>query len=193
MEGVREDLTGLVLAGGRSRRMGADKALVEVDGRPLVRVVAARLAHVCVEVLVAPGARRLPDLPWRQVGDRVAGEGPLAGILGGLAAASTPLVAVAGVDMPAVDPDLYAALADAWDGTQPAVVPVAAGRPQPLHAVYATAALPRFAALFDAGERAPTRALTRLQAHGVEVPQGTAWAASLDTPDDLARFLDGRV
>lgn len=180
-------MTGLVLAGGTGRRMGADKALIEVQGRPLVAHVADRLATVCTPVLVAPGARPLADLGWRQVEDRVAGQGPLAGILGGLAVATTPLVAAVGVDMPELSPDLFVALARRWNG-EPAVVPVSGGRAQPLHAVYAVSALTRFAVLFDAGERSPTRALERVGAAWHEMTGPARWATSLNTTDDLARF-----
>jgi molybdopterin-guanine dinucleotide biosynthesis protein A len=184
---MRTDLTGLVLAGGRSRRMGTDKALLTVDGRPLVSHVAARLATSCPTVLVAPGPRRLLQVVWQQVDDRVAGAGPLAGILGGLAAAKTPLVAVVAVDMPQADPGLLIDLANAWNG-HAAVVPVHDGRPQPLHAVYATSALRRFAAVFDAGERSPTRALARVDALLLPVRSTGRWARDLDTREDLARF-----
>lgn len=186
---VNENLTGLVLAGGAGRRMGADKALIEMHGRPLIVHVATRLATVCASVLVAPGARPLPDLPWTQVDDRVPGEGPLAGILGGLAVATTELVAVVGVDMPGFRPDVLATLAQRWHD-EPAVVPVIGGRLQPLHAVYAVAALPRLAALFDAGERSPTRALKRTGAALREMPEPAPWATSLNNADDLARFLE---
>lgn len=186
---MRDDLTGLVLAGGASQRMGADKALLDVGGRPLVAYVAQRLSAVCATVLVAPGDRTLPGLPWERIDDRVAGEGPLAGILGGLAAAGTPLVAVAGVDMPELSPSVYLELAARWDGG-PAVVPVRDGRLEPLHAVYATSALAAFAKLFDAGERSPTRALELLGATTHHVDAAGRWAASLNTPQDLARFRD---
>lgn len=168
--------------------MGADKALIAVDGRSLVALVAERLATVCGEVLIAPGRRRLPDAPRVQIEDRLGGEGPLAGILGGLAAARTPLVAVAAVDMPEVSPPLFAELAAAWDGRRVAVVPSSDGHPQPLHAVYATSALPAMAALFDAGERSPTRALRRLDALVLEPTGDAGWARGLDTPEALARF-----
>jgi molybdopterin-guanine dinucleotide biosynthesis protein A len=186
-----DELTGLVLAGGRSRRMGRDKALLEIDGRPLVERVAERLASVCGRVLIAAGERPLPPLPWDRVDDRVAGAGPLAGILGGLAATTTPLLAVAAVDMPDVDPDVFTTLAGRWDGRAPAVVPRRAGRLEPLHAVYATAALPRLAALFDAGERSPTRALRRVAATVVEVDDAAPWAGNLNTPADVDRHLGG--
>jgi molybdopterin-guanine dinucleotide biosynthesis protein A len=167
--------------------MGADKALIDVHGHPLIVHVATRLATVCASVLVAPGARPLPDLPWTQVDDRVPGEGPLAGILGGLVAAPTELVAVVGVDMPGFRPDVLATLGQRWDG-EPAVVPVVVGRLQPLHAVYAVGALPRLAALFDAGERSPTRALERVGAAFHEISEPAPWVSSLNTADDLARF-----
>lgn len=184
---VHDDLTGLVLAGGASRRMGADKALLDVDGQPLVHHVARRLATVCTSVLVAPGERRLPDLPWEQVDDHVAGEGPLSGIIGGLAAAFTPLVAVAAVDMPHVDPAVLVTLADAWQG-QAAVIPVVDGRPQPLHAVYAAAATADLTTAFSDGERSVSRVLGRVDAVFLEIDGDGRWAADLDTPEDLQRF-----
>lgn len=183
---MRDDLTGLVLAGGASRRMGEDKALIAVDGRPLVEHVAGRLASVCPTVLVAPGPRRLDGLAWDQIDDHEEEGGPLAGIIGGLAAASTPLVAVVAVDMPRVDPAVLSALADAWDGSV-AVVPIAADRPQPLHAVYAVAGLPDLTAAFAAGERSVSRVLRRTGAVFVDL-EDDRWAADLDTPEDLARF-----
>lgn len=184
---MRDDLTGLVLAGGASRRMGADKALLDVDGRPLVHHVAHRLATVCTSVLVAPGPRRLPGLPWRQVDDHAPGEGPLAGIIGGLAVSSTPLLAVAAVDMPHVDPAVLVTLADAWDG-RAAVVPVSGGRAQPLHAVYAVGALADLRTAFAEGDRSVSRVLRRVGAMFLEIEDGGAWAGDLDTPEDLLRF-----
>lgn len=180
-------MTGLVLAGGGSRRMGSDKALLDIDGRPLVCRVAERLATMCVAVLVASGGRHLDDLPWTQIDDRAPGAGPFGAILGGLAAASTDLVAVVAVDMPHADAALLRTLADRWTG-QAAVVPVVNGRPQPLHAVYAVSALPRLAVLFDGGERSVTRALRLTDAafHAVAGPD--RWARNLNTPDDVTRF-----
>lgn len=169
--------------------MGADKARLEVDGRRLVTLVARRLEAICPTVLVAPGDRMLPDLAWDRVDDRIAGAGPLAGIIGGLATATTPLVAVVAVDMPDCSTEVLLGLAAHWHG-QPAVVPAVDGRPQPLHAIYATAAMPAFAELFDAGERSPTSALRRVDAAVIAVDGPAAWARSLNTPADLARLRE---
>lgn len=186
-------LTGLVLAGGGSTRMGRDKALLEVGGRRLVDRVGAALEAVCAEVLVASGdGRRLAGLPWPQVADAQPDAGPLAGILAGLRGATTPLVAVVAVDMPRASPPLLLHLAALWAG-EPAVVPVAAGRPQPLHAVWAADAAGRVAALLAAGERSPTRAVAALGARLAgpsELPEAERdgrFAVNINRPADLRR------
>jgi molybdopterin-guanine dinucleotide biosynthesis protein A len=97
--------TGIVLAGGRSTRFGADKLTAIVDGVPLLHHPILRLAEVCREVVVvvAPDAAE-PALPLaapvRVVRDAVEGEGPLAGVLAGLGACETEWALLAGGDMP---------------------------------------------------------------------------------------------
>ncbi len=75
-------VVGAVLCGGASRRMGRDKALIEVDGVALARRVAdALIAGGCDEVLAVGGdAGALADLGLTPVPDRWAGEGPLGGL-----------------------------------------------------------------------------------------------------------------
>ncbi len=147
---------GIVLAGGRSTRMGRTKAdLPWGDGTLLAAVVAA-LAPVVAPVIVvrAPG-QALPPLPagTRIAEDRVAGRGPLEGIHAGMAAAAgVPRVVVVATDLPFLGPALVARLLDAL-GDADAAVPVVSGRPQPLLAAYRTDLLPEVARLLDAGER----------------------------------------
>ncbi|HWD09331.1 MAG TPA: molybdenum cofactor guanylyltransferase, partial [Actinomycetota bacterium] len=111
-------LSGVILAGGGSRRMGRDKAVLVYEGEPLVVRVARRLASVCDDVVVASGdGARLGDLGpgLAQVADALAGAGPLAGIVAGLEAARQALVAVVAVDMPDLDTALLSDLASRWD------------------------------------------------------------------------------
>lgn len=155
-------LTGLVLAGGASRRMGHDKATLRVGDARLVDHVAAVLASVCDAVLVASGdGRRLPDLAHPQVADPDPDQGPLGAIVAGLAAADTPLLAVVAVDLPDANADVLRLLRDRWTG-EDAVVPWVAGRAQPLHAVWATRSRDVVAQAYAGGERSPTRLLDRL-------------------------------
>jgi molybdenum cofactor guanylyltransferase len=99
-------VSGIVLAGGRSRRFGRDKLAEPVGDRPLLHRAIEAVAAVSTEVIVvaAPGAE--PDLPAgvRLVHDEAPFEGPLAGCLAGLTVAREPFVLVAGGDMPWLQP-----------------------------------------------------------------------------------------
>ena len=153
----------IVNAGGASRRMGADKALLKAppDGTPLIRRVIERLSgSVAGEIFVIandPALASKAGLPphVQVVPDDYAGAGALGGLATGLARCSGWAIAVA-CDMPLVDPRLFAALADLtekddqiWD----AIVPVSGGRPQPLHALYHRRCLPAIENLLQRGGR----------------------------------------
>jgi molybdopterin-guanine dinucleotide biosynthesis protein A len=109
------DLTGLILAGGKSRRMGGrNKAFLELDGRPLIEIVIERMQSVCGEVVIVAG----DPGPYAGLGvpvieDRFRGVGVLGGMHAGLEAASHELALVVGCDMPFLNPGLLRAFA-AW-------------------------------------------------------------------------------
>jgi molybdopterin-guanine dinucleotide biosynthesis protein A len=137
-------LTGLLLAGGGSRRMGRDKTAPDFlfDGEPLAARVARLLGQVCDEVLVASGdGARMAWLGLPQIPDGVPDSGPLGGLVAGLERAAHPLVAAVAADMPFASPALLRLLASLADG-RAAAVPVGDRGIEPLHAVYATAARP---------------------------------------------------
>lgn len=146
-------LSGIVLAGGQSRRMGRDKADLPFGGTSLVCWVVGRLAPACVEVIVvARDAADCVGCGVRVIGDRWPGWGPLGGLVTGLDAVATPYAAVVACDLPFVEPALLlglAGLAPDWD----AVVPQIGDRAQPLYAVYRHSVGPTAEALFRRGGR----------------------------------------
>ena len=186
-------MSGLVLAGGASRRMGRDKAQIVLDGEPLVMRAVRTLGQVCTDVVVASGdGHRLDHLGLPQVADVIPDAGPLGGIAAGLEAARQDLVAVVAVDMPAASPAVLAFLAGLWQG-EAAVVPVVQGRWEPLHAVWARPAAPGIVACLQAGDRKVVRVLATLGVRLVDEgewsaagPTGT-FAANLNVPMDLFR------
>jgi molybdopterin-guanine dinucleotide biosynthesis protein A len=193
LAGLRE-ATGLILAGGRSSRMGREKLTLEVGGMTLVSRVYAALAPSCREIIMVgdgpdvPGARRVRDL-------REGREGPLAGLEAGLGAASSPVVFVAAGDMPFVPPGLVRFLLDRLRSRgHQAVVPRHAGRVHPLCAAYDRGVLAEVSRLLNAGTRAAWRLLENL-GDGVEYveeefgPFGDpeVFLANVNSPEDLAR------
>jgi molybdopterin-guanine dinucleotide biosynthesis protein A len=190
----RVEMTGLLLAGGSSSRMGADKAELRFEGEPLVRLVADLLARACGEVAVASGdGRRLAWLGLPQVADVVPSAGPLAGLVAGLEVARTELVAVVAVDMPFASPAVLELLAERWDG-QDAVVPRSDAGLEPLHAVYARAAAGRLRAALESGERSVQRALAGMDVLVVEPDEWRAadptgrFSWNVNRPEDLAEL-----
>jgi len=148
-------LTGIVLAGGASRRMGRDKAFLELDGRPLIQVVIERMAQVCAEVLVVSGDVR----PYARLGvplveDRFRGVGVLGGLHAGLEAATYELALAVGCDMPFLSPGLLRAFADWAEGFDVAVLRQGDGEQvEPLHAAYRRTCLPAMEVAVQAGRR----------------------------------------
>jgi molybdopterin-guanine dinucleotide biosynthesis protein A len=119
---ISPEVTGIVLAGGRSTRFDGDKLAVEVGGQPLlwraVRAVAQVAAEVVVVISPAGAAPGLPDdlrPAVRLARDPVAGGGPLAGLVAGLEEASRPLAVLAAGDQPFLRPDVLAALVSELD------------------------------------------------------------------------------
>lgn len=130
----------IVLAGGKGRRFGRDKALVPVAGEPLLARVLRRLEPLEGDRLIVVAQGRAPfpfPLPEnvRVVEDRVADAGALGGLYTGLLSAVHPVCVAVSVDLPFVDPGVLALLAGLVDQCE-AAVPVVDGVRQPLHAAY---------------------------------------------------------
>jgi molybdopterin-guanine dinucleotide biosynthesis protein A len=146
-------LTGVVLAGGASRRMGRNKALLELDGTPLIELVIERLGQACDEVLVVAGdPHPYAGLGARPVEDRFPDVGVLGGIHAGLDAAVHPLAVIVGCDMPFLDPHLLRAFG-AWAEGYDVAVYRHQGYVEPLHGAYRRTCLPAVEAAIRAGRR----------------------------------------
>ncbi len=141
---------GVVLAGGRSRRLGRDKALLRLAGQPLVLRAARKLEAVAGPVVVADRGRRYLE-GFRSLADGD-GAGPVAGLLGAAAAFPGRSLLALACDLPLVPAALLACLASEtgcdW------VVPETERGVEPLCALYAPRALSRFAERAAAGSYA---------------------------------------
>jgi molybdopterin-guanine dinucleotide biosynthesis protein A len=176
------DLMGIVLAGGASRRMGTDKALLDLRGVPMIRRVLDALAVCCVDLLVvAKEPSAYASLGVRVVLDEAEAQAPLVGVCAGLRATTVPWAFVAACDLPFVSPAAVSLLAQAargWD----AAVPRVGGRWHSLHAVYATGAAGALEVQLAAGIRSMVAALDALRVKAID-------AAALRAADPSLRTL----
>lgn len=170
-----------VLAGGASRRMGTDKAVVTVGGVAMSRRVAdaARRAGIVDVVQIGGAAGEL-----EVIADRWPGAGPLGGVITALAWSPTPWVLVIACDLPHLDASTIGSLlGPAGPGVD--VVVGVTDRREPLCALWCVdRALEQLADAFAGGERAVHAVLGGLAVAEVAV-DGRA-VQNVNSPDDLA-------
>ncbi|MCE3553432.1 molybdenum cofactor guanylyltransferase [Pseudonocardia sp. RS11V-5] len=161
---------GIVLAGGRSSRMGRPKAWLDWDGTTLLERVCGVVGAVVdgpVVVVRAP-SQELPPLPAgiETAEDPVEGRGPLQGIAVGLAAVETraEVAFVASVDLPFLH-EAYVRRVIALLGEHAVLLPVAHGHHQPLAAAYRTALAPVVAELIADGRSRPPDLFAAVDVH----------------------------
>lgn len=148
-----------VLAGGRSRRMGQDKAFLQLDGIPMLSRVVTELGRLDVPLLVAAGkeGRELPSLPHgvRCVHDESPDEGPMAGAMALLQALPEDCdrIFLCACDLPFMTAELVAVLDELLDEDHDMLVPLAHGQPQVLAAFYRKSLLGEIASRYGAGDR----------------------------------------
>jgi molybdenum cofactor guanylyltransferase len=162
-------ITGIVLAGGQSRRMGGmDKGLITFRGRPLIAHVLQRLALQVDEILISANRNleAYAEFGYRVIPDAIGGfAGPLAGLQCGLQEATHPLVLTVPCDVPMLPQDLVERLASALQasGAQLSVAFTASGT-QPVFSLCRKEVLPGLDSYLGDGGR-------KVQ----------AWQAELDT------------
>jgi molybdopterin-guanine dinucleotide biosynthesis protein A len=179
-------VTGVVLTGGASRRMGTDKALVEVDGVAMAVRVAAALAEGGCDPVVCQGgdAESLAALGMTVLDDTRPGGGPVSGILDALSEATAGSVVVCACDLPWLDGATVKDLIAVADARPDADVVVACDVAGPhLASVWRPGSRQLLEALVAGGMRSYRGALERLVTVHVEVPP--AVVANVNSPGDL--------
>ena len=154
----------IVLTGGASSRMGVDKASLDTRGGPLALRPVVALQHVCGEVVLA--GRPVEGIEAPVVPDTHPGEGPLAGLVSGVAALTSEFAVVVACDMPEVQPALVMLLlellSDAGATAEAAACTDPAGRLEPLPLVVRTSALPQLQEALGTGGRSLREGLAAL-------------------------------
>jgi molybdopterin-guanine dinucleotide biosynthesis protein A len=190
-----------ILAGGKSSRMGTNKALLDVRGGAMIRRTAGLLRPLVDDLfLVADDPVPYADLDLPVVPDIHPGRGPLGGIHAAIVRAAHPLVLCVACDMPHILPGILDLLLDAADPGVDAVVPRPGGRPEALLAVSGRSALTAIERSVAAGRLKVMRALEGLRVRFLDeselarVDPGRCSFSNVNTPADLAaaRAFAGR-
>jgi molybdopterin-guanine dinucleotide biosynthesis protein A len=151
--------TGIILAGGASKRMPGDKAFMEVSGRRVIDIQLEVMRGLFEEILVVGNADRMSRLRVyekvaprvRVVEEPVGGKGPLGGILSGLMLSGSEDNFIVACDMPFIRREAIEMVLRRLDGHQVAVPATPKGL-EPLHAAYARSCAPLIESQLAAGD-----------------------------------------
>lgn len=161
-----ESVTGVVLAGGKSNRMGRNKALLPYQGKNLIDAPIAKLSQIFSSVVLS--VRDQTDLSGydlKKISDLYPGIGPMSGIVSVLNAGYERIFCVA-CDMPFLEETLIRYLCGF--SAEDAVIPMWRGRPEVMHAIYSRPLLPAFQSAINAGHYKITNALTDVAVYYLE-------------------------
>jgi molybdenum cofactor guanylyltransferase len=186
------NVTGVILAGGKSSRFGRNKAFIQVQGIPLIERVLRVMASVFERRLIVtntPEEYGYLGLPMVQ--DLIKGIGSLGGIYTGLATISDDAGFFVACDMPYLNEGLLRYLVSLREGHD-AVVPRINRMVEPLHAVYAKPSIGTLKELIESGQRQILELFSRIDVRYVEEETIRSFEpdlrcfANLNSPEDLA-------
>lgn len=141
-------LTGFVLAGGKSSRMGSDKALLDFKGKPLLMHMVETIHPICDNLFVSGNNPVYSSFGVKLVPDLFNGKGPLAGIVSALNYSQTEWNLIISVDVPMVNVELLEFLVRNRKSYS-AVVPVHSSGAEPLIALYNRSIIPELQKMID--------------------------------------------
>lgn len=184
-----------IIAGGQSRRMGRDKAFVELAGKPLIEHVIERSADLgqAEAILVANKPAQFAHLGLPMYRDILPDKGSLGGIYTALAQAQNPDVLVLACDMPFVNTDLLRFMAAQINDETDIVVPTVDDYPQGLHAIYKKTCIEPIAEQLAADRLKIIRFYEQMRVRYLDEsdyaafdPRGRSFA-NINTPEELAK------
>jgi len=191
-----KNITGIVLAGGESRRMGHHKATIEIDGTPLLKKSVLLFKEIFPEVIALskePGS--FGDVGCKEVGDLFSGMGPIVGILTAFKVTTSDYIFVAACDMPFLNKNLIELIVNEGQGFDVAL-PGVGDKSDPLHALYSRNTYERMLSFMENEGRSLNRFINSLHAKKVryiseeEIRAVDPHALSLfnmNTPEELEK------
>lgn len=183
---------GFVLAGGRSSRMGHDKALLPFKGRTLVEYIAAEVCAAAGNVTLVADPSRYANFGYPVIQDVIPGCGPLSGIHTALNASHAEWNLIVACDMPEVKAEFLCLIMErAEAGNADAVLPASpTGLPEPLCAAYRRRAAGAIAAALKRGVRKVTGGLEGLAIDIWRVDE-SRYFHNLNTPQEWTCYSNG--
>lgn len=187
----QEGITAIVLAGGKSRRMGSEKGLVSFRGRKLIDHVLEAARDITSRILIVSSNPDFRALGHPCVEDKLKNKGPLGGIYTGLTHSKTKKNLLLGCDMPFLTGKLLDTLVRR-SGPEDVLLAQHGGKAEPLCSVYDRTCITHIRQLLEEDQLKITDALAGLNTRVVSF-DGETWFrgnefTNLNSPDELRKY-----
>lgn len=186
----KKDITGIILSGGKSTRMGTDKGFLMYEGKRFVEYSIEALKPLVSNVIIVSDNEDYDAFGLKRIEDVIKNAGPLAGIYSGLKHASTVYGLVLSCDIPLINSEVLEKLIDAVDSDSEVIQIESQGKNMPLIALYKKSCEPIFLKLLNQGERRLQFAVNQCKVkHVLLTSEDELFTKNINTPEQLKAII----
>jgi molybdopterin-guanine dinucleotide biosynthesis protein A len=186
----KKDITGIILSGGKSSRMGTDKGFLMYEDKRFVEHSIEALKPLVSNVIIVSDNEDYDAFGLKRIEDVIKNAGPLAGIYSGLKHASTVYGLVLSCDIPLINSEVLKKLIDAVDPDSEVIQIESQGKNMPLIALYKKSCEPIFLKLLNEGERRLQFAVNQCKVkHVLLTSEDELFTKNINTPEQLKAII----
>lgn len=181
-----KNITGVILAGGKSSRMGTDKGFLKLNGKLFIEHIIAVLTPFVSEIIIVSNHPEYDNFKLKRVPDFVENAGPLAGVYSGLLASKTENNLVLSCDIPLINSEILAELVRQIDDVSEIIQIESNGKTMPLISVYNKSCETVFSSLLNQGERRLRFAVNQCKVKNILLnKEQEKRVSNINTPEQL--------
>ena len=185
----KTNITGIILAGGKSSRMGTDKGFLLMNDKSFMQHSIDALKPLVSELIIVSNNTDYDVFGLNRINDYIENAGPLAGIYSGLSESKTDYNLVLSCDIPLINSDILKQLITAIDDTSEVIQIESNHRKMPLIALYNKSCKTKFERLLNAGERKLQFAVNQCHVKSISLNKNEAkFTTNVNTKDELKQL-----
>ena len=188
---TKNHITGIILAGGKSSRMGTDKGFVMYKNKSFVQHIIEAIKPLVNEIIIVSNNPDYDVLKLKRVNDLIENAGPLAGVYTGLHYSETENNLVVSCDVPLINSETLKLLIDQVDDKKEVIQLESNGKSMPLIAMYKKQCKSVFYSLLLDGERRLRVAVNHLKVKTIKLDkEQEVFAKNINTPSELTEVKE---
>lgn len=182
----KKNITGIILSGGKSRRMGTDKGFLSFNGKLFTQASIDALKPLVSEIIIVSNNADYDVFGLKRIEDIIENSGPLAGIYSGLNHSKTEYIIALSCDIPLISSGILKKLIEVIDEVSEVIQIESNGKSMPLIALYKKSCKDVFYKLLQKGERRLQFAVNQCRVKNITLDTESAiLTMNINTPEEL--------